>query len=284
MEKATWLNPQQHYEAAEQFATYFQIRSAQPNLIQISQILQKFAQLPYENLSKIIKLNQHWDLDPHRQPAEIIEDHLQNRLGGTCFSLTFFLKTILDYFGYQTDILMADMRSGANTHCALKLHFNKQEYLLDPGYLIQHPLSLQIEAPTAAIRRNVMLTREPETERFTLCTNDGKQIKQRYSFQNLAIPWPEFLQHWNRSFHWMTMHGLCLSKRDESGFIYLHDRYLKRQGQDLNFKGHFTEQIANVVGKYFTIPPEIVRRAERALKENLHHDKELGYRVPHRIQ
>ena len=76
------------------------------------------------------------------------------------------------------------------------------------------------------------------------------------------------------------MHGICLSKRDETGFTYLHNHYLKREGAKINFKGNFRGEIPEVVNDLFKIPSRLVQKAEKALKNNLIYDKELGYKVP----
>jgi len=76
------------------------------------------------------------------------------------------------------------------------------------------------------------------------------------------------------------MHGICLSKRDQDRFIYLHNHYLKLESGAERFKGNVNTAIAELVQRWFDIPPEIVRRAEKALRENMYHDRELGYKVP----
>lgn len=266
----------QFHSAAARFLSIAGIEHREPNLDNLRKILHRFARLPYENLSKIIKLNRHWETDHFRLPEEVIEDHERYRLGGTCFSLTFYLKTILDYMGYQTNFLMADMRSGINTHCALLLNNERREFLVDPGYLLFEPL--EISGVTQSPGR--LIAREAETNRFSLWTLNSGQLKKRYTFTKTAATIEQFFTNWDNSFHLMTMHGICLSKRDESGFIYLHNQYIKREGHDLIYKGKFSEDIAAVARKYFDIPAEIVQKAERALQANLQSDKELGFRVP----
>lgn len=267
---------EQSLSAAERFLEIAQIENDEPNRENLTKILRRFARLPYENLSKIIKLNRNWDQNHLRLPAEVISDHERFRLGGTCFSLTYFLKTNLDYLGYETDFLMADMHSGENTHCALILRQEGREYLIDPGYLLSSPLDLS----STNREQGIYLAREPEQNRFSLWTPSGRELKKRYSFTKIPTDTNRFFEHWENSFHQMTMHGICLSKRDENGFVYLHNHYIKREGNDITYKGKFREEIAEIAKKYFNIPEDVVRKAELALKENLYYDKELGYKVP----
>jgi len=270
-----------HFSAVEQFIRHFRIEERETSQEHVSRILRYFAQLPYENLSKILRLNRDFGSPAYRFPEVIIDDYKQYKLGGTCFSLTFFLKTILDYYGYDTHVIMADMNAGDNTHCALVLHDRGRQFLLDPGYLLHRPLELTGDNQ-ADLQPNasVLLLQNPEDGRFSLSTVKNRNRVRRYSFANVPTGFGDFRKHWDRSFHWMTMHGLCLSKRDENGFIYLHNQYLRKEGGDLNYKGKFQEEVAEVVHQYFGVPKELIRSAEQALRDNLHFDKELGFKVP----
>jgi len=276
MEFSELFDTHKHYEGAEYFCKLFKIENAELSIENVTRILRSFALLPYENLSKILNLNQKWDNSPFRWPLDIIGDYEKFKLGGTCFALTFFLKTILDYCGYQTIILMADMKSGRNTHCTLLLDFGEHEYLLDPGYLLHYPLPL--DAPHGSGK--FQLTYDPFIERYTLFTFENGEPKRRYSFLKRPTSMADFSHYWQDSFHWMTMHGICLSRRDEEQFIYLHNHYLKMETGSECFKGNFKIEIAAIAQRWFDIPPEIVHRAEKALRDNLYHDRELGYKVP----
>jgi arylamine N-acetyltransferase len=270
------LDSRQYSDAGGHFAGIFRIEPGHPSVQHLSQILSHFLNLPYENLSKILKLNRHWGSGHLRFPGEVVADHERFKLGGTCFSLTFTLKSILDFFAYETYIVMADMPAGANTHCALVWKNQDKAYLLDPGYLLSKPLEIN----GSVMNNSVSLTHEPTTDKYILWTTSNKKLKRRYLFANIPTGPEDFKNYWEQSFHWMTMHGICLAKRDENGFTYLHNHYLKRSGRDLYHKGNFSEEIAVIARKYFEISPDIVHQAEQALRGNLNFDKELGFQVP----
>ena len=82
----SFLNTKNHFTAAEYFLKIFDINEQNISLKHVSEIIRQFSKLPYENLSKILKLNQKWDEFPKRLPEEIISDYDQFKLGGTCFS------------------------------------------------------------------------------------------------------------------------------------------------------------------------------------------------------
>lgn len=261
----------------EHFIRLFDIPRENQSLEHVSNILKKFSLFPYENLSKILLLNHNFDNPIFRHPGNIIDDFQNFRLGGTCFALTYFLKKIMNYFSYDTDFLLADMKSGDNTHTALRLNYQKGQYLLDPGYLIQNPLRID---KLSVVQDAVFVVPESEPNRFTLYTFKSGNKIWRYSFLNEAVTDNEYFKYWNKSFHWMTMHGICLSRKNEEGFLYLHNNYLKQESKQENFKGKFQEDISIVINKYFNIPKSLVQKAQEALTENLHYDKELGFEVP----
>lgn len=270
------LDSQQYSDAGRHFAEIFRIKPAELSVQHLATILNHFLNLPYENLSKILKLNRHWESGHLRFPGEVVADYERFKLGGTCFSLTFALRSILDFFGYATYIVMADMPAGANTHCALVWKNLGKAYLLDPGYLLARPLDIFSPVVGGA----VSLVYEPTTDKYVLWTTSNKKLKRRYSFADVPTGMDDFQNYWEQSFHWMTMHGICLAKRDENGFTYLHNHYLKRSGRDLDYKGNFSEDIAIIARKYFEISPEIVRQAEQALRDNLYFDQKLEFQVP----
>jgi arylamine N-acetyltransferase len=270
------LDTKAHFQSISHFCEIFKIKEKIFGMNQVREILRGFSHLPYENLSKIIKLNNSRDSLIYRFPEEVISDYAEYKLGGTCFSLTFLLKTVLDYYGYKTYIVMCDMKAYPNSHCTLILKYNSDEYLLDPGYLIHDPLKLINDSKIAEAQNSISLNYNPIGRKYSLWTFDGKRLKFRYSFRKVPISMKDFDKFWKDSFHWRTMHGICLSKRDENGFVYLHNHYVKKE----DIKENFNEDIPEIVEKLFNIPPELVKKAEKSLKDNIFYDREMGYKVP----
>lgn len=271
------LHSRQHQAGVEHFRRLFRIPDELPSLQHLGAILKAFSRLPYENLSKILKLHRTAPTNlPFRLPSEVIADHDLYRLGGTCFALTFTLKCILDYYGYQSEILMADMKFAPNSHCLLLLKYEGREYLIDPGYLIQRPLDLSQREQLIGLRLNY----DTETQRYELWTAERNQLQWRYAFQKKPVDLETFGRLWLDSFHWFTMHGICLSRRDTEGFLYIHNHYIKRITDSEYIKGHFQEDLGEVIQRYFKIEKEVYQKAQKALAENLCRDQELGYYQP----
>jgi arylamine N-acetyltransferase len=123
------LDPFLHTAGVAAFHGHFGIRAKRPDVHTLREILHHFSNFPYENLSKIIKHSEEADLlRKLRLPMEVMDGYLRNRLGGTCFSLTFFLETILIHGGYRCAPVMADMKWSPNSHCALIVMMEDGKY------------------------------------------------------------------------------------------------------------------------------------------------------------
>lgn len=272
-----------HEDAVRYFMDFFGVRPRRPEVDFLRQILEHFATLPYENLSKIIKLNRAWE-SPNRirLPEEVIDEHASFRLGGTCFSLTFFLESILKSFGFEVYPVMADMGAGRNIHCCLIVRLDGVKHLVDPGYVLTQPMALHPQKPRLYRTEftGVELRFDGRTQRYHLYTFDRQQVKWRYSFADRPVPPQEFLQHWLASFHWNSMHGLCLTRVLKDGLIFVHKNFMR----ETRFTGKRNYNIKRnyhaTIHKIFNIHPEVIEKARVALEQNLARERELGLWVP----
>jgi arylamine N-acetyltransferase len=269
-----FLEPTQHDEGVLLFLQHYAIsprRGASVELLR--EILAGFAHLPYENLSKIIKFNRCGENSAQRLrlPEEVVEDHLRWRLGGTCFSLTFFLQTILLHHGFACYIVMGDMRAGRNIHCALVVLLEGVKHLVDPGYLLRQPMALDPARPRLYHTEftGVELRFEPLNEAYDVCTFNRQEIKWRYRFADRPTPPEEFLEHWQASFHRNSMHGLCLTRATADELIFIHKDFMRITSlegkRNVPIKRNYHETIQQLFG----IAPEYVEQAMAALRENM---------------
>lgn len=246
----------------------------------MEQILNHYTNLPYENISKIIKLNQDFTAqDRIRLPNEVIDGFEQFRLGGTCFSLTFYLQSILLFQGFSCYPVMADMRNQPNVHCALIVLYNQKKYLIDPGYLLTRPMEMSKDNPRLykTSHTGVELRFTKDDERYHLYTYDRHQLKWRYQFIDKAISSVEFLQHWQDSFYKGTMHGIVLTKVQKDGMIYMHNDYLKITSIEGQQTQRLKSNYLSVVQQTFGLNPELVEQAQEAILLNMALERELGY-------
>src|SRR5579871_1983834 len=126
------------------FLAHFRIDpTAQPDLL-LRKVATAFAELPYENLTKIIKEAATGRPEAARRgPGEVIGDHIALGTGGTCFSLTATLLHLIRELGWEAQPLLADRPYGPDTHCALAVWIDQQPHLIDPGFLLTEPVPLE---------------------------------------------------------------------------------------------------------------------------------------------
>lgn len=263
-------------KAVQQFLTHFQLCDPASSLEHIARIAQKFSNIPYENVSKIIKFSRFREIT-FRMPAEVFEDYRQWRLGGTCFSLTYFLMEILRFAGYDCSPIMGDMHWGKNVHAALLVQFQGYQYLVDPGYMIPRPLQISKDtvrrytAPHAGIE----IRFRPEDERFDLFTFRSGNSTWRYRFTPRPVSLEEFSTHWIASFSQPTLHGICLTQTRETGMIYIHNDFTKISGLNFTHRSHSRDQTEKVILEQFGIPLHLIEEARSALTINRNREQEL---------
>ncbi len=237
----------------------------------IAEVLQIFLQIPYENLSKIMKLNRtHHDALAIRMPDEVWDDFQRYRLGGTCFSLTFFLQSIVCFLGFTCYPVMAHMRAGKNHHCVLVIDFGGQHFLADPGYVLDVPMLISTDrqlhfrnAHTA-----VEITPAAAPPQYNLSTITRQQKQWRYFFEDKPVSPQDFVQHWLASFSWNGMHELCLSRNEKDALIYVRKFHMRQTSFDGKKNFNLKKNRAQMIRDSFDIPEKIVLRAEAALLEN----------------
>jgi arylamine N-acetyltransferase len=192
-----------------------------------------FARLPYENLTKIIKGTEMGLASrARRTPDEVVSDHVRLGTGGTCFSLTATLVSLLRALGWQTEVILADRRYGPNTHCALLVWIKGHPHLVDPGYLIVEPIRLHADEQriTTAFNQLRLIPRR-DRDQLELWTEQGGDAKYRLSYRTHPADPGEFLEAWDASFDWDMMQYPLLTRVTGD-----HQRYLR--GNRLQVRGH----------------------------------------------
>lgn len=282
-EKTISLDPTVHVEGVHYFMDFYRLRSKNPELSFLQEILEHFSNIPYENISKIIKLNQAWNsLEKIRLPQEVIDEHVAFKLGGTCFSLTFFLQSILTQNGFICYPVMADMRAERNIHCCLIVILDSVKYLVDPGYLLTQPMEINPQRPRLYRTEftGVELRFDAQSQRYDLFTFNKSEVKWRYRFQDRPVSSEEFLQHWLASFGWNSMHGICLTKVTNGGLIFVHKTFMRETTftgkRNFNIKRNYHATINEIFG----IDKQLIEQAQVALNENLERERTLGLWLP----
>jgi len=272
-----------HFKVVDLFDRYFSVSHARGGIALLENLLSHFSRFPYENISKIIKYQHHFQgTEKLRLPGEIMEDHARHRLGGTCFSLTYFLQIILCRHGFICYPVMADMRWGRNVHCALVVDLDEKKYLVDPGYLLHRPMEMHPGKPRLYKTEcsGVELVFEVNSDRIELYTFDRHQKKWRYRFQDRPVSADTFLDHWLSSFHWNSMHGLCLTKLEKDRMVYIHKTFMRETTFDRKVNTNIKNRVHESIHGIFGIDPGLVEQAMAAVKINMEREREMGLWVP----
>ena len=258
-----------HSEAVSLFQGHFGLDRPRPDLDYLRQILRNYAQIPYENISKIIKVARHQDLEAKfRLPREVMEDHIEHRLGGTCFSLTYFLEQILLDSGYSCHKAMAHMQAGENIHCVMVVDLSGDRYLVDPGYLLWEPLPMSVEHPQVSCtpRGGVELAFDPVGCLFHLFTFDSRGRKWRYRLADEPVSDPQFREHWTTSFSKPSLHNILLNQLTDKGQLYIRGNHLRLTSPTEERKANIRQDYHRRIQQYFGIDPGLVEEALSVLK------------------
>jgi arylamine N-acetyltransferase len=270
---ANILDSLQHTPGIQRFLAHFALAPRRPALASLQQIITAFSHLPYENLSKIIKLNLCGENEEARLrlPEEVMEDHLRHRTGGTCFSLTFYLQSILMYHGYSCYVVMGDMKVGRNVHCALIVRLEGVKYLVDPGYLLHRPMALDPDKPRLYHNKcnGVELRFEALAQCYDLFTFTPMAMKWRYRFADRPTRGEEFWKHWQASFHRNSMHGLCLTRVRDEEMIFILKDFMRVTSPTGHNNVPLKRNLHHTINDIFGIAPAYVERALSALQENM---------------
>jgi arylamine N-acetyltransferase len=236
-------------------------------------LLAELSALPYENLSKIVAYHKSGSPESAQDvSARWLEDHARSGLGGTCFSLTHWLKIRLDALGFSTAYLMADAPSthkhrAFGIHCGLLFEHAGRAYLLDPGYLIFEPIPL----PAAGLSVSAFVS--PNEIRIEDLAGEGtwrlstgpragprdapgkSPLKHRFDFRREPVTAAEFGRHWEASHHWEMMRYPVLN-RVRDGVQY----YLQKNNLLIRSAG-----VDGTTSQMTTLDEEGFRRAARDL-------------------
>ncbi|MBO4827873.1 MAG: hypothetical protein J5534_00280 [Fibrobacter sp.] len=151
------------------------------NMKKVVDLCNQISNITYENLTKIIRLEQTGSATGARKLDDSDQNDIDSWMGGgTCFSMTWHLYQALTDMGFKPRLVMGHKRKERNIHCALILpdpddsvvtpgqlfstnvtptsvpgsplsslvsSLSSNSYLLDPGYLIFDPLQMPLPQP-----------------------------------------------------------------------------------------------------------------------------------------
>jgi len=254
----------QHYLARNAISTATSLQQ------QLTQISTAFAQLPYENLSKILRSHQTSQQEEIRRlPAEVLQDYDRYGTGGTCFSLTWTLLHLIRALGLKAEPILADRRYGPNTHCALVVWIDGIKHLLDPGYLlvdaIAFPKQGELIVPTSF--HEVKLSPDQSGNRVQLQTIHQNQATYRLTYKTDPVDTSQFLKAWDASFQFEMMQYPVLSKIAQGKQFYLQKQSLLIRSKDTTERIDIDpDKMAETIHQVFGMDMALINESLRALR------------------
>jgi len=89
-------------------------------------------------------------------------------------------------------------------------------------------------------------------------------------------PPEEFLEHWQSSFIKPSMHGICLTKIQNDGYIFIHKNFMREttftSKKNFNIRQNYHQTIHDIFG----IDQQLIEQAQAALEMNMAKERELG--------
>ncbi len=257
-------------EALEIFLRHFRLARSQPPEELVGQAARAFSRIPYENLTKIVKLSEAGSPEKARRgPREVLADHLVYGAGGTCFSLTAAFLHILRALGWRAEPILADRRYGPNTHCALLVWIGGEPHLLDPGFLLVSPIPLsaspEIRLETAF--NQVILTPEKGGARIDLHTVQKGNRTYRLTYKSEPVDAGEFLKAWDASFGWEMMRYPVLTRVRGREQVYLQEnKFQVRSAESIARQEFPPATLLQKIHAEFGIDRSVIARALRVLE------------------
>ena len=263
-------HPTNFERAALEFMSEFKFDGKRPSLDHIASIARYFSRLPYENISKILKKGSIDSDQRLRLPDELTHDHFAWHLGGTCFSLTYFLCGIYTLLGYDARPLICHLNWGENTHSAVVLQYAGIRYLVDPGYMIFNPIELKkinVQSFISA-ETGLSLRFDPDVDEYALYTYRKNQFVRRYRFVDQGISWEQFEKFWEQSFELPGMNDLTLTRIEGNEMLFVQGDFVKITSPENIEKIREADLAEKMIKERFGIPLEKLEEARLLLKRS----------------
>jgi arylamine N-acetyltransferase len=225
-------------------------------------IAHAFSQIPYENLTKVLS-KAHHQQDPLRTPQIVLHDHGRFGAGGTCFSLTATLLSLVRSLGLRAEPILADRPYGQRTHSALLVWIDDVPHLVDPGFLLTEPIPIGIDQPiiTPTSFNSVILT-PAATDQLSLATDQQGKITHRLTFRTTPADAGEFLSAWRDSFQFDMMHYPLLTKVAGNRQLYLQGNRLQIRTKDhVSTERIPLDHLLATICSTFGLAPELAKQA-----------------------
>jgi arylamine N-acetyltransferase len=251
-------------KAAEIFFEHFGVSPGR-KAHDIHRIGETFGEIPWENLTKFL-LRAAGENRP-RLAEEVMTDHVQRGTGGTCYSLTEALGTVIKACGVSARPLTGHMRHGKNIHCALLVEGAAGKFILDPGYVVPGAVSLSGDGFGEIVTASRSLHWVPVPGGFELHTIENGRRQFRYALESRVLTRNEFLHYWKASFEASGLNSLYLNRTGPlGGRLCAHNENLRTVGETGHQNRTIRDDYASTVSGLFGISSDVAEAAWNELQ------------------
>jgi len=219
----------------------------------INALLRDFSDIPYENLSKILRLSLERHQRP-RSPETLISEFLQHGRGGTCFSLNYAVMKSLRLNGYPAWPVSVHTGRNSFPHYAVIFSLRDQSYLVDPGYLLYTPLCLKDKGSDYGTNGVLDYELSKQNGEYILYSLDSRNRKKRYTFAPEPVSDRLFIHHWIRSFDYIS--ALVASSIVDNSILYINDDYVRFTDAHSVQKSYDIDKANRYLSQYFGFTQE----------------------------
>lgn len=257
-------------ETVDNFLTFYGLERKKPNLKYLTEIYTAFFNIPYENITKIIKGHTKSDpLEKLRLPDELIRNHLRLRMGGTCFSLAYALHEMLQQLGFETYLVTADIQGKMDNHVALVVPFEDSKFLVDPGFTI--PNLIEIAEDRITYGHNpigrVQLEYAGVGRLFRLANRNRKVERFSFILKDIPVSLDYFMELWPKSFNNGALETINICKVIDNRLVRCRNRILTEYTPTGKFQKSIAHNFVQTIEQVYGFPNYLTQQACTLLAE-----------------
>jgi arylamine N-acetyltransferase len=246
-------------KTAEVFFEHFGISPGR-SAADIYRIGEVFSEIPWENLTKFL-IRSSGEIRP-RLAEEVITGFVNSGTGGTCYSLTETLGSILRACGLSARPLTGHMKHGNNIHCALLVEGEAGKFVLDPGYIVPGAVKLSDSGAGEIETSGRKMTWTPVDGGWELTTVENGRKQLRYRLESRVLSRKEFIGYWKNSFSSSGLNSLYLNRTAPSGGrIIAHNGNLRTIDSMGKRNSKLRQNYSGKISEFFGISPVIAEAA-----------------------
>ncbi len=268
-----------HKETVDLFMSFYGLARKKPDIHFLNEIYTSFFHIPYENVTKIIKANSNLaGRERFRLPDELIKDHIRLRAGGTCFSLSYALYSLLIHLGFECYLVSADIQGRIEAHVAVIAIVNDTKFLIDPGFTIPNVIEVAEDRTTYGHNPlgRVKLEYTGVGRLFNLSNRNRKDERFQLTFRDMPMAEDRFMELWSQTFSNGSLDTISICKVVKNCLYRCKNEVLTEFTPDGKFQKSISHNFTQTIEHVFNIPGYLTHEAYSILKEKQGQKQAVG--------